>query len=70
MDVSVGEDAIMYDLMTNGPLIVGIEVYEDFFYYSSGVYEHVTGEAEGGHAMKLVGWGREADGDLYWILQN
>jgi cathepsin B len=56
--------------MTYGPMVVGIEVYEDFFYYSSGVYEHVTGSSEGGHAMKLVGWGVDTDGELYWIIQN
>lgn len=38
--------------------------------YSSGIYEHVTGEFMGGHAMKLVGYGHDEKEGLYWILQN
>ena len=39
---------------------------QDFSYYKSGVYRHVYGGAEGGHAVKLVGWGTE-NGDDYWV---
>jgi len=30
--------------MTNGPMMVGIVVYEDFLNYESGVYEYITGK--------------------------
>lgn len=55
--------------MTNGPMMVGFTVYEDFMTYSSGVYQHVTGGVAGGHAVKLIGWGNDAGG-LYWVCQN
>lgn len=56
--------------MTNGPLVVGFTVYEDFFYYESGIYQHVTGSVAGGHAVKLIGWGTDATVGFYWIVQN
>lgn len=37
--------------------------------YKSGVYRHVTGEQLGGHAVKIVGWGSDSEGD-YWICAN
>lgn len=50
--------------------MVGLSVYEDFINYASGVYHYTTGKMVGGHAIKLVGWGHEEDGSLYWICQN
>jgi len=32
-------------------------VYSDFMNYESGVYVHHTGAVEGGHAIKILGWG-------------
>jgi len=40
-------------------------VYADFLNYTSGVYRHTTGSALGGHAVKLVGWGKD-----HWIAMN
>lgn len=34
-----------------------------------GVYHHVSGAALGGHAVKLLGWGKEGD-TPYWLLAN
>ena len=57
--------------MTNGPMMVGLSIYEDFTSYKSGIYHHVTGNMVGGHAIKLLGWGHdEEDGSLFWICQN
>jgi hypothetical protein len=50
---------IKIELMTNGPMMVGMTVYEDFMNYEKGIYSHVTGEAVGGHAIKILGWGHE-----------
>ena len=58
-------------LMNNGPLSVGFEVFSDFMSYKSGVYEHVSGTSEGGHAVLLVGWGTIPNSETtYWICQN
>lgn len=59
---------IQFELMTNGPMMVGLTVYEDFMNYERGIYSYTTGESVGGHAIKLLGWGHEEEsGDLYWI---
>ncbi|CAN1309587.1 Cathepsin B-like protease 3 [Linum perenne] len=58
---------IMAEVSKNGPVEVSFTVYEDFAYYKSGVYKHITGSVMGGHAVKLIGWGTSADGEDYWV---
>lgn len=62
-------EQIKSELYNYGPVEAAFEVYEDFFSYSSGVYQHVTGKLEGGHAIKVIGWGKEAGLD-YWLCVN
>lgn len=50
-----------------GPVTVSMLVYEDFYNYSGGVYEHVSGGLEGGHSVCLVGYD---DGQQCWIVKN
>jgi C1A family cysteine protease len=54
-------------LSTNGPVVTGMDVYEDFFSYKSGVYRHVTGNLAGGHCVCIVGYN---DPGEYWIVKN
>ncbi|KAK3033937.1 hypothetical protein RJ639_032369 [Escallonia herrerae] len=61
---------IMAEVYKNGPVEVAFTVYEDFAHYKSGVYKHITGDAMGGHAVKLIGWGTTADGEDYWLIAN
>ncbi|GAB2298129.1 Cathepsin B-like protease 3 [Dionaea muscipula] len=61
---------IMAEVYKHGPVEVSFTVYEDFAYYKSGVYKHITGGVLGGHAVKLIGWGTTADGNDYWLLAN
>merc|ERR1712150_441181 len=50
---------------------VSFTVYEDFMTYTGGVYYHTTGRSLGGHAIKLMGWGVDADTGMdYWLLVN
>lgn len=66
-----GEENIMTELVKNGSLSVSFTVYTDFTYYVGGVYKHVLGREEGGHAVKLIGYGVDAaSGAKYWLLQN
>jgi len=37
--------------------------------YKSGIYKHVSGGRVGGHAIRLVGYGKEGDVN-FWILAN
>lgn len=47
----------------------GFDVYADFDNYKSGVYHHVTGELEGSHSVKCMGYGIEK-GRHYWLCAN
>ncbi len=60
---------IKMEIMANGPVETGFTVYEDFMYYNGGIYEHSWGSQEGGHAVKIVGWGTE-NGTDFWIIAN
>lgn len=63
------EQQIMTEIMTNGPVEAAFTVYSDFPSYKSGVYQHETGAALGGHAVKMLGWGVE-NGTPYWLIAN
>jgi len=54
-------------LSEHGCLVANFLVYEDFFAYSSGVYEHTYGDYKGGHAVAVVGYD---DVDDCWICKN
>lgn len=62
-------DEIKSEIYNHGPVEGAFSVYEDFYSYTSGVYEHVTGGLLGGHAIKLLGFGTE-DGKDYWLAAN
>lgn len=63
------QEQIQLEIMKNGPVQTSFTVYEDFLSYKSGVYQHVTGESVGGHAVKLMGWGVD-NGTPYWLVAN
>jgi len=44
-------------------------VFRDFMTYKSGIYVYTSGEPLGGHAVKMIGYGRE-NGIDYWICAN
>ena len=44
-------------------------MYTDFANYASGIYHHVSGSVEGGHAVRIVGWGVDG-GNKYWKVAN
>lgn len=54
-------------LSKHGPLVTTMEVYTDFYYYTGGVYEHASGDPEGGHAVLLVGYD---DRESCFIVKN
>jgi len=60
---------IQTEIMTNGPVEGAFTVYADFPTYKSGVYQHKTGKALGGHAIRVLGWGVE-DSTPYWLIAN
>lgn len=59
----------MREIQNNGPVQAAFTVYADFMSYKSGVYEHITGQELGGHAIKIIGWGVE-NKVPYWLVAN
>lgn len=57
-------------IMTHGAAQTGFSVYQDFMTYKSGVYRHTTGSFLGGHAVKILGWGKDPSMGDYWIVAN
>jgi Papain family cysteine protease len=55
------DEEIKTELRQNGPLMMGLMLFEDFLNYESGIYIQTTGDEVGGHAMKLVGYGTDAE---------
>jgi cathepsin B len=55
--------------VTLGPLQTRFTVYADFMYYSGGIYHHVSGGVQGGHAVTIVGYGTE-NGVKFWNVRN
>ncbi|VDM63114.1 unnamed protein product [Angiostrongylus costaricensis] len=68
-DVANSVLAIQKEIMTFGPVVAVFTVYGDFFFYKTGIYKHVSGEAEGGHAVRILGWGQQG-GVPYWLVAN
>jgi C1A family cysteine protease len=60
-------EAIRNALYTHGPLVSTMDVYSDFFAYSSGIYVHTSGAYQGGHAVLIVGY---SDAGQYFIVKN
>jgi len=67
--IKMDVEQIQLELMNNGPTEAAFTVFEDFPNYKSGVYQHVSGKALGGHAIRLLGWGMES-GTPYWLVAN
>jgi C1A family cysteine protease len=64
-DVNAMKNALM-----SGPLSTTFTVYDDFFGYRSGCYEH-AGSDDINHAVVIVGWDDEmCDGQGAWIVKN
>ncbi|HUX98268.1 MAG TPA: C1 family peptidase [Candidatus Deferrimicrobium sp.] len=50
-----------------GPLMVGMDVFDDFSYYTGGIYRNVSGPFLGNHAIVIVGYNEK---EKYWICKN
>ncbi|KAI6214008.1 Pept-C1 domain-containing protein [Aphelenchoides besseyi] len=61
--------AVQMEIMTNGPVVAIFSVYDDFFQYSSGIYQNSIGSSIGAHAVRVLGWGVEND-VKFWIALN
>ena len=62
-------EAIKQEIYLNGPVTTFFLAFTDLLYYKSGVYHKTSGEFGGGHAVKIVGWGK-TETEKYWIIAN
>lgn len=63
-------DAIKTAVYEHGPVTTTFHVYDDFFYYSGGCYEH-EGNEPLNHEVVVVGWDDSAcDGQGAWLCKN
>lgn len=62
-------ESIKETIMTDGPVEAAFLVYADFANYVSGIYHKTSDKVEGGHAIRIVGWGSEG-GQAYWKVAN
>ena len=60
---------IMTDLVNFGSVEAAFDVYEDFLTYKSGIYQHSHGSLLGGHAIRIIGYGKD-NGVKFWICVN
>lgn len=80
---ATNEPLMRMALVNNGPLVVGLEVYDDFLHYGGGVYHHTGLRDEENllnkwnpfqltnHAVLVVGYGEEENTRVpYWIVKN
>ncbi|MBN2543689.1 T9SS type A sorting domain-containing protein [bacterium] len=57
----------MQTVVEHNPTYVSYNVYSDFSYYAGGVYEHLWGHYEAGHAVVCCGWNTT---DSSWTIKN
>lgn len=68
MDESVRR--IKENIYNYGPVTAGISVYNNIYGYTSGsVLEYDGSSRVGGHAIAVIGWGKDTKGE-YWIIKN
>jgi C1A family cysteine protease len=61
------QPAVLAWVATTGPVVGAMDVYEDFFHYTSGVYEPTSVALEGSHAIAVIGYDQGASA---WICKN
>ena len=49
------------------PVAAGMAIFQDFYTYLDGVYQHVEGDLDGYHAVLIYGWD---DADESWLCKN
>jgi len=65
-----GPKHMQKELVQHGPIQVGFVVYTSFMSYRTGIYHKLKHDSEeGGHAVKVVGYGVE-NGMTYWTVAN
>jgi hypothetical protein len=64
----VTEEQMKQEIFDNGPIVTSFDVYEDFYSYSGGIYQYVTGAVQGGSVAIIYGWGIDVT-TSYWLCK-
>ncbi len=60
------DDPIVKNEIMEGPISVGVDMKEDFFYYKGGIYEPIMGKNLGSHGVVCCGWNSSGG----WLCKN
>lgn len=60
------------EILARGPIESTFWVFSDFASYANGTYSRTLGATGplGGHAVRILGWGRDSQGVSYWKVAN
>lgn len=62
---------VIKSMLTLGPVTTSYTVYDDFYSYQRGCYEHDANTEPTNHAALIVGWDdNECNGEGAWIVKN
>ena len=64
-----GEENMMQEIYSNGPISCGIAATEEFHSYKGGIFQDKTGLMDVNHEISLIGFGEE-NGVKYWVGRN
>jgi len=64
-----GEDNMMSEIYSRGPISCGIAVTPAFENYTSGIFNDTTGDTTIDHEISVTGWGVQG-GVPYWVVRN
>ncbi len=67
------DETTIKNALSKGPITATFDVYQDFYYYSHGIYQYTWGNYAGSHAVTMVGWGEDNTTGVpitYWICKN
>ncbi|CAL6110371.1 Cathepsin_B [Hexamita inflata] len=65
----VGGEENIKAAVNEGVVYAYFKVYEDFMYYTGGIYQHQYGDVVGAIVVSIVGYGEE-NGVPYWVARN
>lgn len=72
--VDSGIESIKQEIYKWGPVSAGFKVYKNFIdkYDGKSIYKGPEKDEEeiGGHAVEIMGWGREDDTDFWWVCNS
>lgn len=64
-------DAMQREVIAKGPIHVAFFVFSDFLHYKNGTYFRTSkATLQGGHSVRILGWGVDETVKLYWLVAN